>query len=132
MTVKFFSKGKYNTRKKENPRKQGRSENYAVLAPPWDPSSPNVAPNNRATSTPPLSPLAWPQPQRNFLGRKLFACVYSSETGAWGNEALLLWLENITGVASDCPSVPWLGVPFAGCLLGQGLPSLSLICVGKA
>uniref|UniRef100_A0A0A9FJK8 Uncharacterized protein n=1 Tax=Arundo donax TaxID=35708 RepID=A0A0A9FJK8_ARUDO len=28
--------------------------------------------------------------------------------------------------------MPWLGIPFAGCFMGQVLPSSSLICVGKA
>jgi len=28
--------------------------------------------------------------------------------------------------------IPWLGIPFTGCFMGEGVASLSLTCVGKA
>lgn len=82
---KVFSKGKYNTRKKK------------VLENKFLPSGTH--------------------PCHRLLGRNrkgIFTRVDSSETSAWGNEALLLWPQNITGVASDCPgalvgsSICWL------------------------
>ncbi|KAL6661408.1 hypothetical protein ACP70R_000792 [Stipagrostis hirtigluma subsp. patula] len=36
---------------------------------------------------------------------RIFACVYSSGTSAWGNVISLLWPHDTQGVSADCPNV---------------------------